>query len=486
MKAAAYIRSFITAGLLIGVSSGFMTTAVFAANQTPTVSTVSTDTTSLPYIVQLRKRDMPKRLPTLQSFTSGQSHGLWVLIGGRTNGMHGFTSDPLQNFPPSRQNMSIWVIDPVTGRRWSRSLDDSSLTPDQVDGLSTFAAESLQVGDTLYVVGGYGFSRSLNDFKTYSTMTAFDLRNTIKWVRHEALPPGKEDLAGLIRQTEDSVLTITGGQMMMLGNRALLAFGQLFNGGYGGSNVTQIYSGQVRSFQIEDDGTTLAIANIRQRPATPNLDDYRRRDYNLVPILDIVGDQQVPKATALAGVFTVSDGMFTVPVEINRGGRPSMADPTLPATFKQAMSGYNCAFLPIFNSATGESHNVLFGGISFVFYRPANGRFISDPQFPFINDVTTIVRNADSSYSQVLIGEFPKVRTVDKKLLHFGAEAAVFLDPSTPVTRNGMIDLAALKAAHGTEAVRVGWLFGGIAADAPNNGNSVASNLVFEIFVTPR
>jgi hypothetical protein len=49
-----------------------------------------------------------------------------------------------------------------------------------------------------------------------------------------------------------------------------------------------------------------------------------------------------------------------------------------------------------------------------------------------------------------------------------------------------MIFLAALKAAHGTEAVRVGWLFGGIAADAPNNGNSVASNLVFEIFVTPR
>jgi ABC-type cobalt transport system substrate-binding protein len=480
------IRSFVAAGLSVSFLFGLATSTAIAANQTPTVSAVSKNAKSLPYILQLRERDMPKVLPTLQSFTFGQSHGLWVLIGGRTNGMHGFTSNPLENFPPAKQNRRIWVINPETGKRWSRRLDDSSLTPDQVDGLSSFAAQSLQIDDTLYVVGGYGFSHSLKDFKTYSTMTAFDLGNIIKWVRHEALPQGKEDLASLIRQTEDSALTITGGQMMMLGNRVILAFGQLFDGGYGGSSVTQVYSGQVRSFQIDDDGTTLAISDIRQRPATPNFDDYRRRDYNLVPILDIIGNRHVPKATALAGVFTLSNGMFTVPVEINRGGLPSMADPTAPDTFKQAMSGYNCAFLPIFDNASGESHNVLFGGISYVYYRPATGKFVTDPEFPFINDVTAVVRKADGSYHQVLIGEFPKVRTVDKKLLHFGAEAAVFLDPATPVTKNGMIDLAALKLAHGSNAVRVGWLYGGIAADAPNGGNSVASNLVFEIFVTPR
>jgi hypothetical protein len=177
--------------------------------------------------------------------------------------------------------------------------------------------------------------------------------------------------------------------------------------------------------------------------------------------------------------------MFTVPVEIVRGV-PTMADPTAPTTFKQAMSGYNCGFLPIYDSATGDSHAVLFGGISFVYYDRKTDSFVEDPMFPFINDLTAVVRQADGSYHQVLVGQFPKIRSVDDKRLHFGAEAGVFLDPATPVTENGMIDLAQLKALHGTKRVHVGWIFGGIAADAPNNGNSVASNVVFDILVTPR
>jgi hypothetical protein len=360
------------------------------------------------------------------------------------------------------------------------------LTPDQVDGLSSFATQSVQIGDRLYVVGGYGFSRSANDFMTFPTMTAFDLTNLVRWVRKRPLPPGKEDLASLIRQTQDDVLKVTGGQMMMLGSRAILAFGQLFDGGYGSPNPTQIYTGQVRSFDIVDDGTTLAIANIDQRPDEPNYDDFRRRDYNLVPILATDGSRTVPKAVGLAGVFTLTDGIFTVPVEIGKNGRPVMADPTAPSTFKQAMSGYNCAFLPIYDSASGESHAVLFGGISFVYYRKPTDTFVQDTNFPFINDVTAVVRQADGSYSQVLIGQFPTIRTVDDLRLRFGAEAAVFLDDSIPVTKNGMIDLAQLKALHGTEQVHVGWLYGGIAAEKANFGATVASNIVFDIFVTPR
>jgi hypothetical protein len=49
-----------------------------------------------------------------------------------------------------------------------------------------------------------------------------------------------------------------------------------------------------------------------------------------------------------------------------------------------------------------------------------------------------------------------------------------------------MIDLARLKNKFGTRRVLVGRLFGGIAAEAPNGGPSVASNVMFDVFVTPR
>src|SRR5690606_13125810 len=86
----------------------------FADNQTPTVSPVSLDTDQLPYAVSLRRVKTATTLPTLQSFAAATHDGLWVLIGGRTNGLHNFSNDPLKNFPPSDQNKRIWVIDPVT------------------------------------------------------------------------------------------------------------------------------------------------------------------------------------------------------------------------------------------------------------------------------------------------------------------------------------------------------------------------------------
>ena len=38
-------------------------------------------------------------LPTLQSFAAGTYAGLWVMVGGRLNGLHTFTDDSLKNFP---------------------------------------------------------------------------------------------------------------------------------------------------------------------------------------------------------------------------------------------------------------------------------------------------------------------------------------------------------------------------------------------------
>ena len=173
--------------------------AARADNQTPTTTPITVGGQSLPFGLKLQRVDTGGRLPTLQSFAAAQYGNLWVLFGGRTNGLHDFTSDPLKNFPPSEQNRSVWVIDPSTWQVWSRSIKDSGLTGDQVDQLSATNYEHYQVGNTFYIVGGYGYDRSEKKFVTFPVMTAMDLPALVNWVQEPAKSPR---LAKLIRQTE--------------------------------------------------------------------------------------------------------------------------------------------------------------------------------------------------------------------------------------------------------------------------------------------
>ena len=145
--------------------------AAVADNQTPTTTPITVGGQSLPFGLKLQRVDTGGKLPTLQSFAAAQYGNLWVMLGGRTNGLHNFSSDPLENFPPSEQNRRVWVIDPTTWQVWSRSIKDSGLTGDQVDQLSATNYEHDTIGDTLYVVGGYGYERSSKKFVTFPVMT---------------------------------------------------------------------------------------------------------------------------------------------------------------------------------------------------------------------------------------------------------------------------------------------------------------------------
>jgi hypothetical protein len=466
--------------LIIALALSVPGGAATAANQTPTVSPVSLDTDALPYAVTLRRVKTPSPLPTLQSFATATHNGLWVLIGGRTNGLHNFSKDPLKNFPPSEQNRKIWVIDPATWKVWSRRLDDSRLDRKQIDELASTATASVQVGNTLYVVGGYGYSKKVEDFRTFPTMTSFEVKQLVDWVRKD----GEQGLEKIIRQVRDEVLRVTGGQLALIGDRFILAFGQNFKGGYGADDAKQVYTGQVRSFEVIEKGNTLKLRDIRRSPSQPDRTDYRRRDYNMLPFIDTTGGTPQDALTAFAGVFTKTGGIYTVPVEIDAKGRPSMADPDAKATFKQAMNGYNAANLAIFDAKSGDSHSLFFGGISYVTYK--HGEFVEDANIPFINDATAIVRKPNGKYRQYLVGSFPFVSGPDVPKYRFGAEAAVFLAPGVPTTGNAMVDLRALKQKVGKGKTVIGWIYGGIAAEKSNFGQSVASNEVFEIVLDLR
>src|SRR3989344_4058803 len=60
-------------------------------------------------------------LPALHSFAFAQSGGKWLIIGGRTNGLHGLNASG--GFPPEYKNDAVTVIDTVTWTYYTADLN---------------------------------------------------------------------------------------------------------------------------------------------------------------------------------------------------------------------------------------------------------------------------------------------------------------------------------------------------------------------------
>jgi hypothetical protein len=449
-----------------------------AANQTAGVTPIQTDS-ALPYRIEIRPYSMGTvDVPTLHSYAVGEYDGKWLLVSGRTNGLHGFNgAAPDENFPPASQNRNVWVLDLANRQTWHRSLDDASagLSAAVVASLSPSNTEFYQSGNSLYVAGGYGVDEN-GDYVTFDTLTAIDLPTLGDWVVN-----GTGAAADAVRQIHDPLVKVTGGAMYDVGGRTQLVFGQDYEGAYR-PGLNGVYTEQVRSFDLVDDGTNLAIENV----ASSSLDDaYRRRDLNVFPVLRPTGGGLEQGLTVLSGVFTSTNGAWTVPVEIDADGNPSMDDPNDPDTFKQGFNGYHSAKLGLYSEASGEMHEILFGGISLQYLDEATNMVVSDDNLPFVNDVTSVVVDAAGNYSQHHLGYFPELTDLDGNRIRFGANSEFLRADGLATFGNGVIDLDQIAG----ETV-LGHIFGGLVANAPHtrvsvNTLSAASNQVFEIVLIP-
>ncbi len=452
--------------------------AAHAQHQTTSTSPVSVNS-NLGYHIGLRPVDFGiVELPTLHSYSVGTYDGKWVMLSGRTNGLHAFGASGQANFPPAFQNRDVWVIDPARGQSWHRSLQDASsgLSGDDVAALTPTNNQFLQRGDYLYMVGGYG-ANAIAGFDTHNALSAVDLPGIVDWVT-----TGNGMAADHIRIVRDELFRVTGGAMYEMDGRAHLVFGQSFRGGYV-PNRDGDYTKQVRSFDIVDDGTTLSVSNVAQTAPQP---EYRRRDLNVYPTLSQNPDGSLNEGlTVLSGVFTESFGAWTVPVEIDASGNPTMANPDGADTFKQGMNNYHSAKLGLFSESTGDMHEILFGGITLVDYDPTTQQFYQDDDLPWTNSLTSVVRDEFGQYQQHWIGEFPELFDLEGKRLRFGANAEFLSRDDIDQYGNGIINLDAI-----TGPTVLGHIYGGIFANAPHVRNvpgavSGASNIFWEVTLTP-
>jgi hypothetical protein len=417
-------------------------------------------------------------VPTLHSYAVGEYDGKWLMLSGRTNGLHGFNGAmPDENFPPAFQNREVWVLDLASRQTWHRSLEDASsgLSAAQVASLSPANTQFYQSGESLYMTGGYGVDET-GAYVTFDTLSAIDVPALGDWVVN-----GTGAAADAIRQIQDPLVKVTGGAMYDVGGRTQLVFGQDYEGAYR-PGLNGVYTSQVRSFDIVDNGVSLSIQNAVS--TTPD-DAYRRRDLNIFPVLQPTVGGPEEGLLVLSGVFTPSNGAWTVPVEVDADGNPSMADPTDPNTFKQGFNGYHSAKLGLYSEASGAMHEVLFGGISLQYLDESTDMIVTDNNLPFVNDITSIMIDADGNYSQHHLGYFPELTDLDGNRIRFGANSEFLPAEGLAAFANGVLDLDAIAG----ETV-LGHIFGGLAANAPHtrvspSTLSSASNQVFEIVLIP-
>ncbi len=453
-------------------------------NQTQDLTPILTQE-SLPFTVTLALSEF--QLPSnssdsygIQSFVSAIYKGKWLLLGGRTNGLHGF-GDSDDNFPPRLQNTNVYVVDPKKGKVSVRSLKSSSagLNQFQIDALSATASQYYQVGSTLYVVGGYGIDSASGQFNTKSTLTAIDVPSMMDWVESEN---SKKSAADSIRQTSHPLLQVTGGDLTQENPHQpfLLIFGQNFPGFYYNSS-NGLYTEQVRAFQIIDNGKTLYIKPEPQYATNPN---YRRRDLTVIPRIKKGSRSYDGEYVALSGVFTEQGGVWTVPVIIQGDGTSYMPDPLNPNTFKQGMNNYVAPYVSLFSKKSGEMFTLLFGGLSYLIY--SGGSFSEDPQIPFINSVTTIKIDSQGDFSQYIMNnEYPVIESEFANfgnLLFFGTSATFFPASGLSLFPNQVVSLDSI----GSEPVLLGYIVGGIQSTYANTTeitDSSASPYIFSVIL---
>lgn len=401
--------------------------------------------------------------PNVHSFSWGTtSDGKWVILGGRIDGLH--RRQPFAAFLESDNNKNVYVIDPVANQTWTTSIN--VLQASLFEQLQSTNQEFAQRGNTLYIIGGYGYSATQNDHITYDNLTAIDVDGLATAVINGTT------ITPYFRQITNNNLAVTGGQLGLLNDVFYLCGGHYFEGRYNpmgpnnGPGFIQNYTDEIRTFQINDDGVNLSIVNYVAQNDTNNL---HRRDYNMSPQIFPNGSHGF---TMFSGVFQHNVNLpWLNTVDVTPSGY------TVNTTFNQYLSQYHNAKIPIYDTQNNVMHTLFFGGMS-QYKLDVNNNLVQDDEVPFVKTISKVSRFSDGAMVESSLGiEMPT-------LLGSGAEF-IPLNNNTNYLTEQIVDINNLQDG----ITLVGYIFGGIESSQENifftnNGTqSSASNLAFKVFI---
>ena len=458
--------------------------------------------------------------PGLHSFAMAGSPGQVVLLGGRTNGLHGFapSADAAQapSFPKAYANDTVYVLDLVN----RKLLGQAKVTGLPQPYLSQFQATNLEYllqDGFLYSVGGYGPDPTTGTMVTLPYLTVVDFAALVKTVTGGGALDAAFAQANMA-SFQHPALAITGGDLQVQNGAFLLMYGHLFNGEYssdGGGQVLQEYSNSIRVFSIQASrGSSGIQLQASFTGAFPNVQSgmdpdnpYHRRDLTVHPALDPSGN---PRIGVYGGVFKGGKMQgYVNPLYVTPGSNVGL-NVTEDTSATQLLSQYDCATLQVFSKANGAMYSTFFGGISQFYWDPSCNCLKGDAVnlstrpidgLPFISSVSTFrVTSAGSAQYLHQGASFPPASAAPScpgtsgsvTSQYLGAETKLVPVDGLPST-NDVILLDSLKS-----KTVVGYLIGGIAAWCPpvngqavpncyasGQGTTCASNQIYQVTLDP-
>lgn len=412
---------------------------------------------SFHYSVRLEQVSVPG-LPGFHSFAFAQHDGKWLIVGGRTDGIH--ARQPFASFPANHNNDHIFVIDSITGEFFTQDLN--SLSSELREHLQSTNTNFHQVADTLYIIGGYAYSETAGDHITFPKLTTIVVSETMNDVINGSLD---EKSFGHLY---DERFAVTGGQLGYLDGNLILVGGHRFDGRYNPMNMPtfrQEYTNAIQSFRIDH---ALSDPEISFYSSVVDTDHLRRRDYNLVPYIFRDGE---PGYMISTGVFQQQvDLPFLYNVEI---GKEGFYNPI--PDFEQLLSHYHSPKLSIYEEENDELHMLFFGGLAQFYFQ--GEQLIQDDSVPFVKTISRVTRFSDGSFAEFELPiQMPNLK---------GTSAEFIPNPKLKKNETGVI----LMDEMDTDELLAGYIVGGIDTPIINpfatnqTGSTGASYTIYEVWL---
>lgn len=413
---------------------------------------------AIPFSYSIKTKSVSvTNLPGLHSFAAAQSNGKWLIIGGRLDGLH--ARQPFNAFPASSNNTSIFVVDIAAQQSWSASIN--SLPTGLKEQLQSTNMNFYQDKDTLYIIGGYGYSNTAVDHITFPNLTSIHVSGLINAIINNT------SINSYFKQITDQNFAVNGGQLGKIGNTYYLVGGHRFDGRYnpmGNPTYTQTYVSGMKKFNLNNTGTQLSYSNYSLVSDQVHL---HRRDYNLVPQVYPNGELGYMLSS---GVFQIGvDLPFLYPVDIKASGHTPVT------TFNQYLSNYHSAKAGLYDSVSNIMHSIFLGGMSQ--YKYVNNVLTQDNNVPFVKTISRVSRDASGNLQEnVFTAQMPAL---------LGASAEFIPNHSLPHYSNEVIKLSSLTG----DSVMIGHIVGGIFSPQENpftanqTGVTNAHATVYEVWL---
>lgn len=445
--------------------------------QQPVLSTLQGNEAPFEIIIEA-DTSMPF-LPPLHSFGFAKHKGRWIMIAGRTSGMHDFDTTNEQYYqdntmPVENFNDNIFVCTD----EGCKKMDISPIPKPYRLMFKSTNPQYFQDGKYFYFNGGYGQDEAIDNqddtlsrWDTYNTIAKIDLDKLI-----DAVESGdQQKLVDAMKFGQSPFVESTGGELYKVDDLFYMVGGHIFNGTFQGGSRTfsQRYLNCIYRFKIEETATglTVMLKDSITDKQPDNLTQFRRRDLPVVSTVAWRNGQLEENLTMYAGVFTSdsnkieglrSGSIFTNPIYLYQDGTYK-----LDTSYEQYYNIYTCAHFVAYDARRQSLHTTLIGGIQ-------DGKL--DTMSSYTNNIVTVnhsLRGGKTTQTQQ--GDI-----VNTTFL-YGTEAHFVPLKGRRVKKmkknKEIFDISHLSSG---EEVKIGLFYGGIVKNKTAN-TTLSTNKVFSV-----